>query len=288
MEVGFIGLGIMGTPMSLNLVRAGYPLTVYNRTRSKCRPLEEAGAKVASAPAEVAERTDIVITIVTDTPDVEAVLFGPHGVAEGLTPGKIVVDMSTISPEKTVEFAERLAEMGVEMLDAPVSGGQRGAREGTLTIMVGGKETTYRKCLPLFRAMGKNIFHVGGNGDGQRVKLVNQVICALNILAVVEGFRFARKAGLDLKTVHRVVSTGAASSWMLSNLGRSILEGDYSPGFKIALQAKDLRLAMESMSSLGMTAPGTELTHRLFSEAAEKGLGELGTQALLKLFEADV
>ena len=179
MEVGFIGLGIMGTPMSLNLVRAGYPLTVYNRTRSKCRPLEEAGAKVASAPAEVAERTDIVITIVTDTPDVEAVLFGPHGVAEGLTPGKIVVDMSTISPEKTVEFAERLAEMGVEMLDAPVSGGQRGAREGTLTIMVGGKETTYRKCLPLFQAMGKNIFHVGGNGDGQRVKLVNQVICAL-------------------------------------------------------------------------------------------------------------
>ena len=288
MEVGFIGLGIMGTPMSLNLVGAGYSLTVYNRTRTKCKPLQDAGAKVASTPAEVAERTDVIITMVTDTPDVEEVLFGPNGVSEGLTPGKVVVDMSTISPEKTVEFAQRLEEMGVDMLDAPVSGGQRGAKEGTLTIMVGGKEDLYRKCLPLFQAMGKNIFHVGGNGDGQRVKIVNQVICALNILAVVEGFRFAKEAGLDLKTVHRVVSTGAASSWMLSNLGRSILEDDYSPGFKIALQAKDLRLALESMKTLGLSSPGTELTHRLFSEATEKGLGELGTQALVKLFDVDL
>ncbi len=288
MEIGFIGLGIMGTPMSLNLVGAGYSLTVYNRTRTKCKPLQDAGAKVASTPAEVAERTDVIITMVTDTPDVEEVLFGPNGVSEGLTPGKVVVDMSTISPEKTVEFAQRLEEMGVDMLDAPVSGGQRGAKEGTLTIMVGGKEDLYRKCLPLFQAMGKNIFHVGGNGDGQRVKIVNQVICALNILAVVEGFRFAKEAGLDLKTVHRVVSTGAASSWMLSNLGRSILEDDYSPGFKIALQAKDLRLALESMKTLGLSSPGTELTHRLFSEATEKGLGELGTQALVKLFDVDL
>jgi len=285
--IGFIGLGIMGKPMSLNLIKAGFQLLVYNRTRAKCEDLREAGAEVADNPAELASRSDIIITIVTDTPDVESVLFGPNGVAEGLSPGKTVIDMSTISPEKTVEFATRLSEMEVDMLDAPVSGGERGAKEGTLTIMVGGRREIYDKCFPLFQAMGRNIFHVGGTGDGQRVKLVNQVICGLNILAVVEGFRFAKKCGLDLKTTHRVVSTGAASSWMLSNLGRSILEGDYSPGFKIALQAKDLRLAIESMGSHGLRAPGMELTYSLFREAANTGLGDLGTQALLKLFEED-
>lgn len=287
MMIGFIGLGIMGTPMSLNLIRAGYSLTVYNRTREKCEALKEAGAKIADSPADVATSSDVIVTIVTDTPDVESLLFGPDGVADGLSPQKTVIDMSTISPEKTVEFASRLAEMDVEMLDAPVSGGQRGAKEATLTIMVGGKGAVFKKYLPIFEAMGKNIFHVGGNGDGQRVKLVNQVICGLNILAVVEGLRFARKAGLDMKTTHRVVTTGAASSWMLSNLGRSILEGDYSPGFKVALQAKDLRLAMESMRRQNLSAPGTELTYSLFKEATDKGLGELGTQAILKLFEAE-
>ncbi len=285
MIVGFIGLGIMGTPMSANLVKAGYELSVYNRTKEKCAPLARLGAEVQSSPAEVAQASDIVITIVTDTPDVEDVLFGTEGVADGLSPGKIVVDMSTISPEKTVEFAERLREIEVEMLDAPVSGGQKGAQEGTLTIMVGGDEEVFQKCLPLFEVMGSNVFHVGGNGDGQRVKLVNQVICGLNILAVVEGFRFAKEAGLDLKTVHRVVSTGAAGSWMLTNLGRAILSDDYSPGFKIALQTKDLRLAAESMHRLGMDAPGTKLTHSLFTQAKKKGLGDLGTQGLLKLFE---
>ncbi|MBU7004273.1 MAG: NAD(P)-dependent oxidoreductase, partial [Theionarchaea archaeon] len=194
-------------------------------------------------------------------------------------------DMSTISPDKTVEFATRLAEMDVEMLDAPVSGGERGAKEGTLTIMAGGKEEVFAKCLPIFEAMGKNITYVGGNGDGQRVKLVNQVICGLNILAVVEGMRLARESGLDTKIVHQVVSTGAASSWMLSNLGRAILSDDYSPGFKISLQSKDLRLAIESMHALGMDAPGTELTYSLFKQATEAGLGELGTQGLLKLFK---
>lgn len=284
-EIGFIGLGIMGKPMSLNLVGAGYSLSVYNRTRSKCKPLADVGAEVKESPADVAASSDVIITIVTDTPDVQDVLFGPDGVADGLSPGKTVIDMSTISPEETVDFAERLSRIEVDMLDAPVSGGQKGAEEGTLTIMVGGDESVYEKCLPLFEAMGKNIFHVGSNGDGQRVKIVNQVICGLNILAVVEGLRFARRSGLDMKTAHRVVSTGAASSWMLSNLGRSILEGDYSPGFKIALQAKDLRLAIESMRALDMNACGTELTYSLFKEASEEGLGELGTQGLLKLFE---
>ncbi len=287
LKIGFIGLGIMGTPMSLNLLKAGHPLTVYNRTMAKCRPLEEAGAEVAESPAKLAASTDVIITMVTDTPDVEAVLFGPKGVAKSLSPGKIVVDMSTISPEETEQFASRLAALGAEMLDAPVSGGQKGAIEGTLTIMVGGKKEAFTKCLPIFRALGKNIFHVGQNGNGQRVKLVNQVICGLNILAVVEGLRFAKAAGLDLKTVHDVVSTGAASSWMLSNLGRAILANDFSPGFRIVLQSKDLRLARVSMLQLGMKAPGTELTYSLFEEAVKKGLGDLGTQGLIKLFEAD-
>lgn len=285
MDIGFIGLGIMGLPMSLNLLKAGYSLVVYNRTRERCRAVEEAGAEVKDSPAEVAMVSDVVITIVTDTPDVESVIFGADGVSDGLSPGKVVIDMSTISPDKTVEFATRLAEMDVEMLDAPVSGGERGAKEGTLTIMAGGKEEVFAKCLPIFEAMGKNITYVGGNGDGQRVKLVNQVICGLNILAVVEGMRLARESGLDTKIVHQVVSTGAASSWMLSNLGRAILSDDYSPGFKISLQSKDLRLAIESMHALGMDAPGTELTYSLFKQATEAGLGELGTQGLLKLFK---
>lgn len=287
MKIGLIGLGIMGTPMSLNLLKAGHPLTVYNRTRTKCRPLEEAGARVAGSPARVAASTDVIITMVTDTPDVEDVLFGPKGVAESISPGKIVVDMSTISPEKTEEFASRLAALGAEMLDAPVSGGQKGAREGTLTIMVGGKKEVFAQCLPIFRALGRNIFHVGPHGNGQRVKLVNQVICGLNILAVVEGLRFAGAAGLDIKTAFEVVSTGAASSWMLSNLGKAILADDFSPGFRVALQSKDLRLARDSMLRLGMKAPGTELASSLFEEAVKKGLGDLGTQGLIKLFEAD-
>jgi 3-hydroxyisobutyrate dehydrogenase len=286
MMIGFIGLGIMGTPMALNLAKAGQALTVYNRTGGKTEVLRQEGALVAATPAEVAASSDIIIVIVTDTPDVESVLFGPEGVADGISSGKTVIDMSTISPEKTVEFASRLSEIGVEMLDAPVSGGQGGAVNGSLTVMVGGRKEVFERCLPLFQAMGKNIAHVGGNGDGQRVKLVNQVICGLNILAVVEGMRFARKAGLNLETVHGVVSTGAAGSWMLSNLGEAILRDDFSPGFKIALQSKDLRLAAESMGRLSMDAPGTELTSSLFRKAAEEGLGELGTQGLLKLFEA--
>ncbi len=283
--IGFVGLGIMGNPMAVNLLKAGYDLMIYNRTRAKCEPLRKRGAAIADNPTELATLCDVIIMIVTDTPDVEAVLFGPRGLARGLSPGKIIIDMSTISPQATIDFASRLAEMGVEMLDAPVSGGQRGATDGTLTIMVGGKADIFTKCLPLFKAMGKNIHHVGKNGDGQKVKLVNQVICALNILGVVEGMRFANALRLDPAKVHQVVSTGAAASWMLSNLGQAILAGDFSPGFRVALQAKDLRLAVESMRYLGMECPGTELTHSLFNEAVMQGLGELGTQGLFMLWQ---
>lgn len=286
MNVGFIGLGIMGSSMAQNLMNAGFDLVVYDVVPSKCDPLAAKGAQVARSCAEVARLSDVIISIVVDTPDVEAVLFGPEGVAEGLSSGKVVIDMTTISPEATETFAERLAGKGVEMLDAPVSGGDKGAREGTLAIMVGGKKEVFERCLPLFNAMGKNIVHVGSNGDGQRVKTANQIVCGLNILAMTEAFVFAKKAGLDLETVHRVISSGAAGSWMLTNLGPKILESDYSPGFRIKLQSKDLRIAWESLQALGIPLEGTQLTNRLFHEAAEKGFAELGTQGLIKLFEA--
>lgn len=285
MKVGFIGLGIMGSSMAQNLMNAGFDLVVYDVVASKCEPLSAKGARVAQCCAEVARLSDVIISIVLDTPDVEAVLFDPDGVAEGLSPGKVVVDMTTISPEATEEFAKRLAEQGIDMLDAPVSGGDKGAREGTLAIMVGGKKEVFGRCLPLFNAMGKNVVHVGTNGDGQRVKTANQIVCGLNILAMTEAFLFAKKAGLDLETVHKVISSGAAGSWMLTNLGPKVLEEDYSPGFKIALQSKDLRIAWESLQALGIPLEGTQLTNRLFREAAEKGLGEQGTQGLINLFD---
>ncbi|MCI0692681.1 NAD(P)-dependent oxidoreductase [candidate division KSB1 bacterium] len=285
MNVGFIGLGIMGQPMSRHLLQAGFSLTVYNRTASKAQALIEMGAKLANSPAAVAAASKIIITMLPDTPEVEAVLFGENGVYEGLSAGKIVVDMSTISPEATAQFAARLREKQCELLDAPVSGGENGAMAGTLTIMVGGDEQAFQKCLPLFQAMGRNIVHLGANGNGQRTKLVNQVICALNILAMSEGLHLAERIGLDAEKVLQVVSSGAAGSWMLSNLAPRILQNDFQPGFMIKLQQKDLRLAMELIKTLGEDFPGTALTYSLFTKAVEAGLGEQGTQGLINIFK---
>lgn len=284
MRIGFIGLGIMGRPMALNLVKAGYALTVHNRTPSKCQPLVQAGARVADSPREVASRSDVIITMVSDTPDVEAVLFGPAGVCEGIQPGTIVIDMSTVSPAATVEWAHRLREKDCELLDAPVTGGEKGARDATLTIMVGGSRSAYEQCLPIFHALGKTVIYTGPSGSGQKTKLVNQVICALNILAMVEGLQMARVIGLDLETTLRVVSSGAAASWMLTQLGPKILQNDFTPGFMIRLQHKDLRLVQELLRPLGLSLPGTELAFSLFSDAVARGLGEQGTQALIRLF----
>lgn len=284
MRIGFIGLGIMGRPMALNLINAGYSLTVYNRTRSKCQPLAEAGARVADSPREVAAACDVIITIVADTPDVEAVLFGPGGVGEGLQPGRIVIDMSTVSPAATVEWARHLQEKGCELLDAPVTGGEKGAREATLTIMVGGSHSAYERCLPIFHALGETVVYTGPSGSGQKTKLVNQVICALHIVAMVEGLHLAHLMDLDLETTLNVVSRGAAGSWMLSHLGPKILHNDFTPGFTIRLQQKDLRLVQEALQPFGLSLPGTELAFRLFSEAVAKGLGDQGTQGLFNLF----
>ena len=282
MKVGFCGMGIMGSPMSQNLVKAGHDVTVWNRTAEKCEAARAAGAKVADGLPELASAGEVIFICVSDTPDVEAVLFGDGGLSGGLQEGQIVVDMSTISPEATEQFAARLAEMGVEMLDAPVSGGQKGAIEGTLAIMCGGKEDVFGRVKPLFDAMGKNIVYCGPTGNGQRVKAVNQVICALNILAVSEGMLFAKRAGLDLKTVHKVVSSGAAGSWLLSSLGPAMIEGDWDPGFMIRLQAKDLRIASGAMDAVNTPNQGTQLTTKLFTEAAEAGFAADGTQTLAK------
>lgn len=286
MNIGFIGLGIMGRPMALNLLRAGFSLTVYNRTASRCQPLVEAGAAHARSPREVAHTSDVVITIVSDTPDVESVLFGTDGVWYGLNQGDLVIDMSTISPRATKSFASRLQERGYDMLDAPVTGGEKGAVEGALGIMVGGRRETFERCLPIFQTLGKTVVYTGENGNGQKTKLVNQIICGLNIVAMVEGLRFAQQAGLDLQTTHRAVSSGAASSWMVSNLAPRILNGDFSPGFLIRLQQKDLRLCREVIEEMGVRFEGVELAFNLFTEAVEKGLGEQGTQGLINLFDS--
>ncbi len=283
MQLGFAGMGIMGSAMARNLLRAGHAVSVWNRTASKCEPLAAEGAAVAASLPELARAADIVFICVADTPDVEAVLFGPQGLVEGLGPGKIVVDHSTISPEATVAFAERVNALGAAYLDAPVSGGETGAINATLTIMVGGEAAVLEQVRPYLAAMGRSIVHCGPQGSGQKVKAVNQVICALNILATSEGMLLAKRMGLDLEVVHRVVSSGAAASWMLSNLGPKMIANDFAPGFMIKLQAKDLRIAAASIEALGGGLPGTALTHRLCDEAVAAGLGEQGTQGLVNL-----
>lgn len=283
MKLGFVGMGIMGSPMSQNLLKAGHEVTVWNRHPEKCEAARAAGAAAAENLPALARSGEVIFICVSDTPDVEEVIFGEDGLAEGLRAGQVVVDMSTISPEATEEFAERLEAMGVDMLDAPVSGGESGAINGTLAIMCGGDEEVFGRVRPAFEAMGHNIVYCGRHGNGQRVKAVNQVICALNILAVSEGLLFAKRSGLDLETVHKVVSSGAAGSWMVSNIGPKIIAGDWAPGFMVRLQAKDMRIASRAMEASGGVLPGTELTTHLFNQAAEEGLGEEGTQALARL-----
>jgi 3-hydroxyisobutyrate dehydrogenase len=284
LKIGFAGLGIMGAPMAANLLKRGFALAVYNRTRAKCDALVAQGATACASPRKLAAASDVVITMVSDTPDVAAVLFGEDGIAAGLRPGCIVIDMSTISPRATVEFARRLAEQGAAMLDAPVSGGEGGAIAGTLSIMVGGDVAVFERCRPVLEAMGRNIVYTGGNGNGQKTKLVNQVVGSLNLLAAIEGIRLASAAGLDLEKTLAAVGAGAAGSWMLANLGPKIARGDFNPGFFLRLHQKDLRLAAELFEEAGIAGPGTELMHRLFTEAVARGLGEYGNQGLYKLW----
>jgi len=280
-RVGFIGLGIMGGPMALNVLKAGFPLTVWNRTVSRTASLVEAGAARGASAADVAARSDITVTIVSDTPDVEAVILGTDGVLSGATAGSVVVDMSTISPSATRRIARALAAKDVAMLDAPVSGGDAGAIAGTLSIMVGGEREVFDRVRPVFEAMGKTITYCGPSSSGQATKLCNQVIGALNLLAMCEGITLGQKCGLDVTTLLEAVSAGAAGSWMLANLGPRIARGDLAPGFMVKLQQKDLRLVMEAASETGTSLPGAMLVHQLFNAVQAADGGDLGTQALI-------
>ncbi|MEM1734092.1 NAD(P)-dependent oxidoreductase [Pyrobaculum aerophilum] len=284
MRVGVVGLGIMGGPMAMHLHRAGLLAAVYNRTRAKAEPFEKLGVYVAQSPGDLAKRVDVVIIMVSDAPDVEQVLFGPGGIVEGARPGLIVVDMSTNSPDWARRFAERLAQYGVEFLDAPVTGGQKGAVEGTLTVMVGGKEELFKRLLPVFQAFGKNIVYVGPVGYGQAMKLVNQVVAALNTVAMVEGLRLAKALGLDMDKVVQVLTGGAARSGSIELYLPKLLKGDLTPGFKAAHLKKDLSYVMELANRASLSLPATALALELYKKMVEKGLGELGIHALGEIY----
>jgi 2-hydroxy-3-oxopropionate reductase len=284
MNLGFIGLGIMGAPMARRLAEGGH--TLFVTSRSKISPeVTAAGAQACASAREVAERADIVFTMVPDTPDVEAVLFGKGGVAEGLSKGKTVVDMSSISPIETKAFAKRIEELGCDYLDAPVSGGEVGAKGGTLTIMVGGKQAVFDKVKPLFELMGKNITLVGGNGDGQTCKVANQIIVALNIAAVGEALVFASKAGADPAKVRQALMGGFAASRILEVHGERMIKRTFAPGFRIGLHQKDLNLALQGAKALGVALPQTANASQLMQACAAQGWGELDHSALVRALE---
>ncbi len=285
-RIGFIGLGIMGRGMAANILKAGFPLTVWNRTPERTDELAAAGATVAASPAALAAGCDIIITCVSDTPDVEAVILGAEGVIHGAQPGSLVIDMSTISPAVTKQIAAALAEKGVAMLDAPISGGSEGAARGTLSIMVGGSAADLQRAMPVLQTMGQRITHVGPSGAGQTVKLVNQVMVVGNCLAMAEGLMLAQAGGVDLDKCLEAVSGGAAGSWMLSNRGPQILARDWRPGFTIALQQKDLRLVLEAADAVGAPLPGTALVFQLYRTLEARGLSGDGNHALIKALEA--
>lgn len=280
-RVGFIGLGIMGAPMAANLLKAGFAVTVWNRSPSRTQPLLEAGAEGADSPAEVAAASEVTLSCVTNSGDVEEVALGPGGVIEGARPGSVCIDCSTIAPATARKVAEALGRREVAMLDAPVSGGDIGARAGTLAIMVGGEAAVFERCLPVFEAMGKTIVHVGPNGAGQVVKLCNQVAGGLNLLAAAEAIGLARRAGVDPEKMLQVVSAGAAGSWMLSNLAPRAVRGDFAPGFMVDLMQKDLRLVLDEAHETHTPLPGTALVSQLFQGIQAEGRGTEGTQALV-------
>jgi 2-hydroxy-3-oxopropionate reductase len=284
MNIGFIGLGIMGAPMAGHLLAAGHKLFVNTRG-SVPKAIAEAGATACSTGAEVARNSEVIIVMVPDTPDVEKVLFGKGGVAEGLAKGKIVVDMSSISPIATKDFAARVNAVGAEYLDAPVSGGEVGAKAASLTIMVGGPEAAFERVKPLFEKMGKNITLVGGNGDGQTTKVANQIIVALTIEAVGEALLFASKAGADPAKVRQALMGGFAASRILEVHGERMVKRTFNPGFRIELHQKDLNLALASGRQMGVALPNTATAQELFTACVANGHGKLDHSALVKALE---
>lgn len=280
MRIGFIGLGVMGRPMADNLIAAGHELSVY-------RGRTEVDAHVCGSAKEVAERSEVVILMVPDTPDVESVLFAPAGVAEGLQAGSLVIDMSSISPTATIGFAQLIEKLGCEYLDAPVSGGEVGAREGTLTVMVGGRPEVFERARPIFDVLGRNITLIGGAGAGQTAKVANQIIVGLTIEAVAEGLLFAERAGADPAVVRQALMGGFASSRILDVHGERMIAETFEPGFRIRLHRKDLGLAIQAAAELDLALPNTAATQQLMSAAIADGDGELDHSALYRTLRRD-
>ena len=276
----------MGVPIARNLLRAGHALTVHTRTRARAAELLAGGATWAESPAAVAAAVDALVTMLPDTPDVEAVIAGPGGVLAGARAGLLAIDMSTIDPAAARALAERAAVAEVALLDAPVSGGEQGAIAGTLSIMVGGDAAAFERAAPLFAALGKRITHMGGPGQGQMTKLVNQVVGAGTLAAVAEGVLLAAEAGLDPAAMVTALGGGAAASWMLAEQAPRMQRRDFAPGFMVRLQQKDLRLALASAERLGVQLPLTAIAQLLFSAVEARGGGELGTQAIVMALEA--
>jgi 3-hydroxyisobutyrate dehydrogenase len=282
-RLGFIGLGIMGKGMVANLVGAGHPVTVWNRTPGRADGLD---VEVAANATEVGSQSDVVLVCVSDTPDVEEVVFGDAGVIHGMTAGDVLVDHSTISPVATRHFASRAEDLGVDWVDAPVSGGSEGAEKGTLAVMAGGSSDVLDQVTPFMEAYSSSIVHVGEEpGSGQMVKAVNQVLVVLNQLAASEALMLADAAGLDLSKTLSAVEGGAAGSWMLSNRGPQMIERDWRPGFTIDLQQKDLRLVLEAADEVGASLPGVALVFQLYRSLQARGLGSEGNHALVKALE---
>lgn len=284
-RLGFIGLGIMGSGMVANLLRAGFDVTVWNRTASRMEPLLQLGASPAASPADVTERSDIVFICVGGTPDVETVVLGQHGVLAAARPGQLIIDHSTISPQATKEMGAALAEKGALMLDAPISGGSEGAKNGTLSIMIGGDEAQLERARPYLDVMGRTITHVGDLGAGQMVKLVNQILVVTTMQGIAEALVFAEAGGLDLDKTLAAVSGGAAASWALTNRAPQMTARDWRPGFTIDWQTKDVRLVLEAADQLGVALPSTSLIFQHYRALQATGLGGEGNHALIKAVE---
>lgn len=284
-RIGYIGLGTMGGAMAENLIKAGYRLTVYNRTVSKAERFVVLGAQLAESSAEVARRSEVVFVNVSDTPDVLEVVLGANGAIEGAHPGMILVDHSTIKPSASREIYKRLQEVGVSALDAPVSGGDIGARNATLTIMVGGELQTLEKVMPILEAVGKKITHVGEAGAGQVAKAANQIMVAAQMVAEAELMLFAQKSGVDVAKVIEAIKSGAAQCWTLDVKPQRLLAGNRTPGFKSSLQAKDLNIVMETARDYEAVLPGTALNTQLFNAMVTTGSGDLDNSAVIQIIE---
>lgn len=279
-KIGFIGVGIMGKPMSINLLTAGYPVFIHDVNQHAVAEVVKLGAVKANSPKEVAAQSDVVITMLPDSPEVEAVVLGKDGVIEGLRPVMLFIDMSTIAPDTSKKIHEILAEKGVEALDAPVSGGEVGAKAGTLSIMVGGSQAAFEKALPIFQVLGKNIVHIGEAGAGQVTKACNQIIVGMTIQAVAEAMTLAKKAGVDLEKVRDALLGGFAQSRILDLHGKRIIEGNYQPGFKIKLHRKDMNIALQTGKTLSVPLPGSEIVAAQMDAMLVQGQGELDHSAL--------